>query len=74
MMSGLHGEHVSGISPERIPEEERGRLASRTMRLSMGVTVLIGIIELAFWFFSTNILFMIEGAGNLAWYRTRRRH
>jgi cation diffusion facilitator family transporter len=37
------------------------------MRVSMGVTVLIGIIELAFWFISTNILFMIEGAGNLAW-------
>lgn len=33
----------------------------------MLVTVLVGIAELAFWVFSNNILFLIEGAANLAW-------
>ncbi|MCX6698336.1 MAG: cation diffusion facilitator family transporter [Methanomicrobiales archaeon] len=43
------------------------QLASRTLMLSMAVTVLIGFAELIFWVFSRNNLFLIEGAGNLVW-------
>jgi cation diffusion facilitator family transporter len=67
MIPDLHGEHVSDTSKECIPEAQRSDLASRTLRLSMLVTVLIGIAEFIFWFFSRNNLFLIEGAGNIVW-------
>jgi cation diffusion facilitator family transporter len=67
MVLGLTGEHTSDITGESIPEEQRSLLASRTMILSMGVTAIIGFAELIFCLLSRNKLFLIEGAGNLAW-------
>ena len=45
----------------------RSQLATRALTLSLFVTFFLGIVELAFWFFSRNNLFLIEGAGNIAW-------
>jgi cation diffusion facilitator family transporter len=67
MVFGLTGEPASAITGESIPEEQRSLLASRTMLLSMGVTAIIGVAELIFCLLSRNKLFLIEGAGNLAW-------
>ncbi|MEI7857447.1 MAG: hypothetical protein WCH85_08090, partial [Methanomicrobiales archaeon] len=60
MITDLHGEHVSGTSIDRIPDEQRSDLASRTLRLSMLVTVLIGFAEFIFWMYSRNNLFLIH--------------
>lgn len=67
MISDPHGEHVSDTSRDCVPEEQRAYLASRTLRLSMLITVLIGFAEFTFWIFSRNNLFLIEGAGNIVW-------
>jgi cation diffusion facilitator family transporter len=67
MVFGLLRGRASDNCGESIPEEQRSELASRTMILSMVVTVIIGFAELIFSLFSHNKLFLIEGAGNLAW-------
>jgi len=48
-------------------EALRSHIASRTMMLSMVVTSVIGAVDVVFWFFSRNDLFLIEGGANLAW-------
>lgn len=52
-------------SPDR--REDTVRPAARALTLSLLVTFFLGIVELVFWFFSRNNLFLIEGAGNVAW-------
>lgn len=49
------------------PEHDGSGRASRALWISTGVTVALGIVEVVFWLFSKNNLFLIEGAGNLAW-------
>lgn len=54
-------------APDYKDDTVRSQLATRALTLSLLVTFFLGIVELAFWFFSRNNLFLIEGAGNIAW-------
>ena len=63
----LSNDDVSTSQVDFVQEARRSHLASRVLILSMAVTVLIGVAEITFWFFSRNDLFLIEGIGNLLW-------
>ncbi|HNX17532.1 MAG TPA: cation diffusion facilitator family transporter [Methanoregula sp.] len=67
MIRRQHRGQDSDISQDNLSDELRSKLASRTYKISMAVTVLIGVVELIFWIFSRNNLFLIEGTGNLIW-------
>jgi cation diffusion facilitator family transporter len=67
MIPHLHEEGTVNTEKKGVAGAERATRASRTLVLSMAVTFLIGISQVIFWFFSNNNLFLIEGAGNLAW-------
>jgi len=57
----MHGSGTPG------KDTARADIATRTLKISMVVTIIIGIVELVFWKLSENEIFLIEGIGNLSW-------
>jgi cation diffusion facilitator family transporter len=57
----------SASAPDYKDDTVRSHIATRALTVSLLVTLILGLIELVFYFFSRNNLFLIEGAGNIAW-------